>query len=96
MGAQNTSYCDGCGDELPTVNLMEAVTLTALGTNGLPTQIFLCVKPEVIPADEDSTEMIMPKITGCARKVLSPSILARLYQDVRDYTGDEKAKPFQL
>lgn len=102
MGTKTESYCDNCGDSVGNATLQDAVQISALGTSGLPSLIYLCVKPEFKdPMNENDAERLfsrprVPKITGCARKVLTKSVLTTLYDEVQKYTGDESDKPFHL
>lgn len=102
MGTQVINYCDGCGDSVGMSSLQDAIQINAVGTDGLPRTFLLCVKPEFKEPknDEEAIEMQhqprVPKITGCARKVLTKSVLSTLYREVAEYTGDESAKPFML
>lgn len=102
MGVQVVNYCDGCGDSVGGASLNDAVQLNAVGTDGLPRTFLLCVKPEYREPKNDEERLEMeykpnvPKVTGCARKVLSKSVLSTLYKEVAEYTGDESLKPFAL
>jgi hypothetical protein len=99
MGSVSQTYCDGCGDDIGRATLAEAITITAIGTNGIPTLMYLCTKPEVQqPEKQDfvNAPLYRVKYKGCARNVLKKSVLSRLYADVQELTGDEDEKPFLL
>lgn len=101
MGSVMQSYCDGCGDSIGDGTLSDAIQITALGTNGTPTLIQICIKPvqqefKEGERPEDSLQIRAPKITGCARKFLSKAMLNQLYSDVAQLTGDDTEKPFML
>lgn len=98
MGQVMENYCDSCGDSVGQATLADAVQITAIGTSGTPVLIYLCVKPDFEAKDTQVSPQGQkpPKITGCARKVLTKATLARLYEDVAEYTGDTSVKPFQL
>lgn len=109
MGAVSAYYCDGCGDPVGMGTYDQVVTINAQGTNGTVTQIMLCLKqePAEMPLEgRPGGDAYDPnvyqfkrnngKITGCARKVLTKTLLTRLYEDVAEVTGDEDVKPFPL
>lgn len=98
MGNKVENYCDGCGDDIGQATLLDAAQIIALGTNGTPCVMHLCVKPEYQePEEVDSAPVYKPPfIRGCAAKVLSQEVLGQLYKDVVALTGDEQAKAFQL
>ena len=97
MGEQVVTYCDGCGTEIDQANLVQSIRIVALGSSGNPAEMLLCTQPEVLEVKiHDDGTRTTPKIQGCARKVLTKSVLATLYQEVAEYTGDETIKPFSL
>lgn len=112
MGTKVEMYCDGCGDSIGDGTLYDAIQVTAMGSSGLPVVIQLCIKPEfpqpLPPYEPGPDEPVepgvviepytptVPKIKGCARKVLTKAVLGTLYSEVAEYTGDENSKPFVL
>lgn len=101
MGANNNSYCDGCGIDIGQARIgPDCIQITAIGSNGTPAIMYLCTQPEA-PKEElepaaDNVGPMVPKIKGCAKKVLTKDVLGRLYKDVDDYTGEKNSVPFNI
>lgn len=109
MGAAAQYYCDGCGDPIGLGTFDQCITINAMGSSATVTQIMLCLKQEPserpkesLPGGGSYDPNVYPykrnngKINGCARKVLTKTLLARLYEDVAAVTGDPEIKPFPL
>ncbi len=99
MGVTAANYCDGCGDLIGQGTLMDAIQIVAVGSNGVPSVMYLCTKivykGDVNPEIEyPGSSMNRGKYTGCAKKVLGKQILSKFYDDVAEYTGDPDDKPF--
>lgn len=100
MGAKIETYCDGCGKNVGEARIgWDVIQITAFGTNGQPAQILLCIDPNLEDLDLErnpQANAMPPKVRGCAKKVLTKSVLATLYQEVAEYTGDDTLQPFLI
>lgn len=98
MGTKVQSYCDGCGADVGDCRIgWDVIQITAFGSNGQPAQMFLCIDPEPVDYEvHPEARVLPPRIRGCARKVLTKSILPKLYEEVAEYVGNEDDKPFVL
>lgn len=98
MGQVMENYCDGCGDSVGQGTLLEAFQVTAIGSSGRPVIILLCTKPDFSGKEQQPSPEgpKPPKITGCARKLVSKTMLAKLYEEVEEYVGPDGDKPFML
>lgn len=102
MGAQVQNYCDGCGADVGDARVgVDVLQGLMVGTNGAPVQLLWCLNREPVEADEENPMVDQfgrprqGKIQGCARKLLTKSVLTKLYDEVAEYTGDD-SKPFAL
>lgn len=95
MGSVQANYCDSCGANIGGATLVDAVQIVTVGSSGDPIVIYLCCQREEMTFDNVGRP-VPGKITGCGRKVLTKSVLAKLYEEVAEYTGDENVKPFSL
>lgn len=98
MGSKVETYCDGCGADVGDARIgVDALQITTIGTNGTHVIILLCMNREVPEREDDHAAIYSQgKIKGCARKVLTKSVLTKLYEEVAEYTGDESIQPFAL